>query len=201
MEIELIGNKVNPSVLIIGVFHGDEPQGNYLIKNYLKLAPNTNLLMIPCLNPTGFVANSRTNINGVDLNRNFPTKNWIFGEKNQYFGGNAPASEEETRFLISVIEKYNPNAILTLHTPYKIVNYDGGQKDGSGRNLADKISKIIGYPVEESVGYPTPGSFGTWAGVERDIPTITLEMDEEISLDELKIPVFDIFRMLENYSR
>jgi protein MpaA len=59
--------------------------------------------------------------------------------------------------------------------------------------------KIINYPIEENIGYPTPGSFGTWAGIERNIPTITLELDEEIDVKDLEEPVFDIFRMLERY--
>lgn len=198
MEIDIYGNKTNPRVLVIGVFHGDEPQGNYLIGEYLREYSGTNLLMIPCLNKTGFEANTRTNANGVDLNRNFPTKNWVNGEKNDYYGGEAPASEDETRFLISIIEKYQPRVILTLHSPYKVVNYDGG-KNGDGIKLAKKISDIIDYPVEENIGYPTPGSFGTWAGVEKDIPTITLELDEEETIDNLKIPVFGIFKMLESY--
>jgi len=33
-----------------------------------------------------------------------------------------------------------------------------------------------GYPVSASIGYPTPGSLGTYAGVERKIPIITLEL-------------------------
>lgn len=64
---------------------------------------------------------------------------------------------------------------------------------------ANAISKIIGYPVEESIGYPTPGSFGTWAGVEKGIPTITLELDEEVEVLLLQEPVFKIFEMLEKY--
>ena len=199
MDIELCGNTNNPNVLVIGVFHGDEPQGNYLAQKYLSFYPNTNLLFIPCLNKYGMEHNTRVNENGVDLNRNFPTNNWELGEYNEYFGGNKPASEEETKFLISIIEKYNPKAILTLHSPYKVVNYDGGCVNESGKKLAEKISAIIGYSVEESIGYPTPGSFGTWAGIERDIPTITLELDEEIDVEELVKPVFEIFEMLENY--
>ena len=96
--------------------------------------------------------------------------------------------------MIDVIEKNNPKLILTLHAPYKVVNYDGPAKD-----VSEKISEIIGYPTEESIGYPTPGSFGTWAGVERDIPTITLELDEECDIKELEKPVFEIFDLLENY--
>ena len=66
-------------------------------------------------------------------------------------------------------------------------------------DIANKISEIIKYPVEASIGYPTPGSFGTWAGIERNIPTITLELDEEIEAKELRKPVFEIFKMLENF--
>lgn len=94
---------------------------------------------------------------------------------------------------METVEKYKPRLILTLHAPYKIVNYDG-----DALVAANAISKIIGYPVEESIGYPTPGSFGTWAGVEKGIPTITLELDEEVEVQLLQEPVFKIFEMLEN---
>jgi len=204
-EIILTGNPTkNYNALIIGVFHGDEPQGNYLIEHYIKNNNCENLLFIPCLNPDGMALNRRTNANNVDLNRNFPTKNWGKNEgenatcddsSSAYYGGKTPASEIETRFVIDIIEKYKPAIILTLHAPYKVVNYDGPAKD-----IAEKISKIIGYPVEGSIGYPTPGSFGTYCGVERNIPTITLELDEEIPVEQIEPPVFEIFKLLKTIS-
>lgn len=188
-------------VLVIGVFHGDEPQGKYLIEEYLKrteihpssksLISRRGLLFIPCLNPDGLQQGTRTNANGVDLNRNFPTKNWELTQKNEFFGGNSPASEIETKFLIEVIEEYKPELILTLHAPYKVVNYDG-----PAENIAEKISEIIKYPTEPSIGYPTPGSFGTYAGIERQIPTITLELDEICPVEDLIKPVYEIFEIL-----
>lgn len=191
MSFELLGNTINPQVLVIGVFHGDEPQGDYLIREYFSSNPQTNLVMIPRLNKS----NTRVNSNGVDLNRNFPTKNWELTERNEFFGGDSPASEVETKFIIDVVEKFKPSVILTLHAPFKVVNFDGDAKE-----IAEKISSIINYPVEENIGYPTPGSFGTWAGIEKGIPTITLELDEEIDVKELEEPVFKIFRMLEGYA-
>ena len=193
-SIDLIKNKNHCNVLVIGCMHGDEPQGKYLIQEYLKSNTETKLLFIPCLNPDGVKSNTRVNANGVDLNRNFPTKNWKLTEKNNFYGGQEPASEIETKFLINVIEEYKPELILTLHAPYKVVNYDGDVL-----NIAQKISEIIKYPVEASIGYPTPGSFGTWAGIENKIPTITLELDEEIDVKELRKPVFEIFKLLENF--
>ena len=188
--MQVLGNKKAPLVLVIGVFHGDEPQGEYLINKYLETAVKTNIMFIPRLNSE----KTRVNKNGVDLNRNFPTSNWELTDKNEYFGGKFPASEEETKFVVEIVEKYQPKVILTLHAPYKIVNYDGGKDKFE---IVEKISEIMSYPIEPSIGYPTPGSFGTWAGIEKDILTITLELDEEINVEELKIPVFEVFEYLE----
>ncbi len=231
-KIELIGEPSDKNTLVIGVFHGDEPQGKYLIEKYLSNIPplpnpqrlasltctqsrttrrlvgsasaprggrvrERGIIFIPCLNPDGLKNGTRTNSNGVDLNRNFPTKNWgedtsAAGENaSDYYGGKSAGSEIETQFVINVIEKYNPQVVLTLHAPYKIVNYDGPAQD-----IAQKISNIIKYPVEPSIGYPTPGSFGTYCGVERNIPTITLELDEKIPVEHLEQPVFEIFDLL-----
>ena len=200
-KIELIGESGDNNILIIGVFHGDEPQGKHLIEKYLSENSTNNLLFIPCLNPDGMNENKRTNSNGVDLNRNFPTTNWgqNKGENatcddctTAYYGGKSAGSEIETQFVIKVIEKYSPKSILTIHAPYKVVNYDGPAKE-----IAKKISKIIGYPAEESIGYPTPGSFGTYCGVERNIQTITLELDEEKTVNELYPKMFEIFEELK----
>lgn len=235
MSIELIkrlslNDKTAKNILIIGVFHGDEEQGEVLINRYLGRCADgicsvcgfkykmdefcreisfdkscrendlkNNLYYIPRLNS----AKTRVNRNGVDLNRNFPTKNW--GEDTSaagdnaadYYGGRAAASEEETKFIVSLMEQIKFDAILTIHSPYKIVNYDG-DKDGEALKLTQKISEFTGYPVQKDIGYPTPGSFGTYAGVERDIPVITVEVDEN-ELYSVLYPKFKkVFEYLEN---
>ena len=184
------------TVLIIGVFHGEEPQGEYLINKFLEtnLSEIKNkLLVIPCLNPDGKSINRRQNANGIDLNRNFPTTNWKKTDNADYFGGNEPASEIETKFMIEVLNNYKINAILSIHAPFKIVNYDGPAKE-----IAEKISKITGYPVQADIGYPTPGSFGNYAGVERNIPTITLELPEDETNEQLWIKNKPVFEYLAN---
>ena len=189
--LEFASTEKAKTVLIIGVFHGDEPQGETLIRKFLeerKTECKNRLLIIPCLNPDGKILNTRQNANGVDLNRNFPTKNYEVVDDEHYFGGKKPASEPETQFMINVLEKYKIDFILSLHTPYKIVNYDG-----DAEHIAKKISEYTNYPVEADIGYPTPGSFGTYAGKERKIPTITLELADDISDDELWNNVKGIF--------
>ena len=182
----------NKKILIIGVVHGDEPQGEYFINSYLE-KNNQNLkntvYYIPRLNSN----TSRKNKNGVDLNRNFPTKNWVLGENHDYFGGLKPNSEPETKFLVDLLNENNFSEIITIHSPYKVVNYDG-----PAQNLAEIISSFLGYPTSSDIGYPTPGSFGTYCGVERNIPTITIEIDENENIEILKEKFHKLFKYLEN---
>jgi len=186
------------TILIIGVFHGEEPQGEYVISRYLNendfSTLKNHLIFIPCLNPWGKERGIRVNQNGVDLNRNYPTRNWIKTEKDENYSGDNPASEETTKQMIGLLEEVKPDIILTLHAPLKCVNYDGPAKE-----LAEKISEICGYPVIADLGYPTPGSFGTYCGVERNIPIITLEYDDEEANESIYLKTEKIFDWLSKY--
>ncbi len=190
--IKKSNSNYDKKILIIGVFHGDEWQGEYFINSYLKNSkkPKKNeVYYIPRLNNN----TERKNKRGVDLNRNFPTKNWIKSENNDYFGGEKPNSEIETKFLVDLIDKNDFSAIITLHAPYKVINYDGPALE-----LAQKIQKFINYKITSDIGYPTPGSFGTYCGIERNIPTITLEIDEDENIENLKNKFHKLFEYLEN---
>lgn len=170
--------------LFIGVFHGDEGNSADLLQRLIAHFEAEDfagepidfnqhpILIVPVLNPDGLAAETRGNANQVDLNRNYPTPDWQ--EDNQdtpYYSGVSPASEPETRLVMSLIETYQPKKIFTVHCPYKVLNFDG-----PARALADAVAADSGYEVVESIGYPTPGSFGTYAGVERQIPVLTLEL-------------------------
>ena len=185
VELYKIIGSSDKNILIIGTMHGEEPQGFLAIKNYFlnkkEFKSNNNIYIIPCLNPDGMQKNQRKNANGVDLNRNYPTKNWeLTPVESDYYGGKEPASEDETKFVVDVIKTVKPDLILTLHSPFAIVNYDGNAGE-----ISQKISEITSYPVQSDIGYPTPGSFGTYCGIERKIPTITLEYDENEELSSI----------------
>jgi len=182
IQLLTVGNSfANPrsTALLIGVLHGDEQEGEFLINNLMRdieenpeLTGNNEILFIPCLNPDGKQKNIRKNSNGVDLNRNFPTENWVKSkEKDKFYPGDEPASEVETKFIIDIFEEYTPDRILTMHSPYKVINYDG-----PADAISENMSRFNGYPVQFYIGYPTPGSFGTYSGKERNIPTVTLEL-------------------------
>ena len=162
---------------IFAGIHGDEPESIHLAEAFLKQNVDKEKLVgvIPCLNPDGYFAQTRGNANGIDLNRNFPTQNWqIEATDPNYLPGPSPASETETKLLIEVVEKFKPQKIISIHTPYRVINYDG-----PALALAEVMASNNYYPIESDIGYETPGSFGTWAGYENDIAVITLELPEK----------------------
>lgn len=171
-------NNNHPVSYLIGAFHGDEPEAAELVLRFLKKHHNNQTLrptlVIPILNPDGLAANTRVNANGVDLNRNWPTQNWDEPRsEDKYFGGPEPLSEPESEWLSQLLQQYPPKLILSIHTPYREINIDG-----PARTFAEKMATHNHYPITEDIGYPTPGSFGTCYGKEKDIPVITLELPD-----------------------
>lgn len=185
----------NKAVLVLAGVHGNEIEGliaaNALIGSFAKNFDfDLKFYVLPCLNPDGFFSGSRLNARGVDLNRNLPTKDWrkeAFSPK--YPPGDYPNSEIENQILISFIEKIKPGLILSIHSFEKyMMNINGACRD-----IAEAMQKINSYPIEESIGYPTPGCLGTYCGLERDIPTITYEIQRGLSFDailEIHLPSF-----------
>lgn len=176
------------TTIVFGGFHGSEISSVQLVHQFAELlyAESTinlgsRVIIIPVLNPDGLVQARRQNDNGIDINRNFPTENWVAGQDTKHNShGSIPASEPETLLAMQVLQKYAPNRIITVHAPLEMVNYDGPAK-----SLAIEMAKLNHYPVSSDIGYATPGSFGTYTGKERQIPTITLELPRRPFNDEI----------------
>lgn len=182
-EIAFYELKINaklPNVFFLGTFHGDENEGEYAIHKFMEELnqnyPETckyNLYFLPCLNPDGKELKTRFNANNVDLNRNYPTANFKPETKTLSYERvkcGTPASEIETKFMVELVETYQPAMIISVHSDLHLIDYDG-----PARELALMYHAKTGYKFVESVGYETPGSFGTWAGIEKQIPLITVE--------------------------
>jgi protein MpaA len=169
--------------LVHGGIHGDEPGAVEVVRRLVALAPNwagRRVVAIPAVNPDGLVAGTKDNARGVDLNRNFPSRNWSKEHPPGYFPGTQPLSEPESAALSEVIERERPARIVAVHQPFRCVNFDG-----PARALAEQMSEQCGWPVRESVGYPTPGSFGSLYGVDRGLPVITLELPRPATDEDL----------------
>jgi protein MpaA len=144
------------------------------LKQDSSLLVGRTVLVVRDANPDGNQADTRTNANGVDLNRNFPASNWKrLSKHGSLSSGSRPESEPETRVLVQLVETFRPHRIVVVHSTRgkAMVNYDGPASE-----LARAMARENGYEVTDYIGYPTPGSFGSYAGIDRNLPIITLEL-------------------------
>lgn len=169
------------SVLFIGSIHGDEPQGTDLIYRmmrdagrYKSLLERNRFLAIPNANPDGYARRIRTNLNGVDLNRNFPTR-WRRTARGRFFSGPKPLSEPESQVLARVVDDEAPDLIVAFHAHMACNNYDGA----SAAPVARAMARANGYRLLPFIGYETPGSLGQYASNGLGIPIVTLEVGFE----------------------
>ncbi|MCB0406849.1 MAG: succinylglutamate desuccinylase/aspartoacylase family protein [Bdellovibrionales bacterium] len=167
-----------PKVLILGGVHGDEIEGVQAASALLhRFATNFSyrlqLTICPQFNYEGVLAAKRKNPNNVDLNRNLPTNDWTSDvAQEKYDPGKEANSEPENQALVQWLEAHHPSLIISLHSWKPMLN-----TNGNCQMEAEVISKLTGYEVHDSIGYPTPGCLGTYCGLERDMPTITYELE------------------------
>jgi hypothetical protein len=129
-------------VLVIGGIHGDEFSSVSVIVKWMEILNQYHSGLfhwrfVPTANPDGLLRNKsqRQNHNGVDLNRNFPSADWeaqalSHWENKTYRNprrhpGHKQASELETQWLVQQIEEFAPDAIISMHAPHHLVDYDG----------------------------------------------------------------------------
>lgn len=189
-SIELFSSQAGsePPLLFIGGVHGDEPEGVELAQKFLAwLQKNNNSqfhswLLIPCLNVDGYSHHERTNANGVDLNRNFPSSDWSpHAKAPRYNPGSRPGSEPEVQAVCRLIEEKKPQVIFHFHSWEPCVVYTGAP----GKPWAEAASGDSGYEVREDIGYPTPGSLGQYGWLDHQIPVVCIEEQEKIELHKV----------------
>ncbi len=172
---------VGPSVLVIGGIHGSEPEGILparALVRWLEAEPmRARFVIVEDLNPDGSAVLARTNARGVDLNRNWPASNFRASSSN----GPTPLSEVETRFGEDLIRRVEPTLVIVLHsiTTGPFVNHDGPARDLAAlfAEAADGADRRHRWEVRHEMGYETPGSIGSYLGVDRGVGVLTVEFD------------------------
>ena len=176
-------------VLLIGGIHGDEYSSVSIVFKWLQdfEGDQFHWRVVPLLNPDGLLMppdqSQRMNANGVDLNRNFPTPNWDTEAVNYWvnrtrkskrrYPGPAALSEPESRWLSEQIDTFKPDAVISIHAPHGIVDFDG-----------PKIPPDNLGPLELRLLGTYPGSMGRYIGVYKNIPLLTIELESALRLPE-----------------
>lgn len=166
-------------ILVFSLIHGDEFPSGSVARSWMErltlIEPRNTWRVVPVLNPDGLKNKTRYNANGVDVNRNFPTSDWdkealSYWEKKtkkdkRRYPGAKPGTEKETLCAIAHIDDFKPDLILSIHTPYGVLDFDGP------KIMPPKYPHI---PWKSLGNYP--GSLGRYMWVDRSKPTLTIEL-------------------------
>ena len=176
------GEQPQTRVLIMGGVHGDEYSSISIMFKWMELLEQEfegdfAWRFLPAVNPDGLLDSEavRQNANGVDLNRNFPSRDWKrlaqhtwvenTGRNPRRFPGEGPASEPEVQWVVQQIESFRPDVIVSVHAPYHLLDFDG----------PSRAPKKIGELYLHQLGV-YPGSLGNYGGIDLGLPVVTLEL-------------------------
>jgi len=158
--------------MIIATIHGNESAGTPLVgelerhlRAHPRLVSGRKVVIVPVANPDGMALKLRANVRGVDLNRNFPAENFRGASRH----GAKPLSEPESRVLQSLIYKYVPSRVISIHQPVACIDWDG-----PAEKLARAMAATGKLPARRLGS--RPGSMGSWVGLDLKLPIITLEL-------------------------
>ena len=184
------GGKKGKKILTLSLIHGDEEPSIRLAHSWINrlnsINPRNTWRVIPIVNPDGWLLKTRTNANGVDLNRNFPTANWRHLALKKWkidrkadprrYPGPFPASEPETQCIMSHLEDFKPDFIISIHSPYGVLDFDGPKK--------------IKFPYFKPLPWISlghfPGSLGRYMWKDHSVPVLTIELKEKEGFKKLE---------------
>jgi hypothetical protein len=168
-----------------------------LLRGRPDLIPDhVTLFILRSLNPDGeareYGIHGRTNENGVDLNRNWPTlwrPEWPLDGCWLYLpvsAGPYPASEPETMALMSFLISNDIQALINYHSAALGIFPGGQPPDSKSISLAEAVSAVSDYPYPPiDTGCTYTGQLIDWASTN-DIPAVDIELTNHRDTDLLQ---------------
>lgn len=176
-------------ILIVGVIHGNEDDGLGVIEllRTLPVPDGYDLWLMPMMNPDGQANQTRTNANGVDLNRNFPY-DWgpIAQPGDSEYSGPSAGSEPETQAFIAFTQRIQPRLTMWYHQNAFLVQ-PSRRADGP---LRKKYAELTGLPYEtlSGTGSTFSGIAATWVRTQvPDAMSFIVELGDDLPPDQALI--------------
>lgn len=147
----------------------------YLAEHPEEIQGDSSLYVITSMNPDGAAQgrnpDARANAHGVDLNRNFPSHNWLpdWDHSNCWnsrptTGGESGGSEPETRAVMSFISFHRFQALISYHSAALGVFPGGDPWEARSEHLASALANATGYPYPPiDIGCHYTGTLADWA--------------------------------------
>lgn len=159
------------TVVLIAQMHGDERKvANILtsLRDGHKIK-GVDLWVVPRYNPDGHAHHHRQNAHGVDLNRNYPAS-WRHTTGYSY-SGPKPASEPETRAMMSFLKRVNPDDVISFHQPLH-----GVDTLTKSKAFSHKVARALHLPNKElNCNGGCHGTMTMWFNRHFDGNAITVE--------------------------
>lgn len=182
-------NQQNPNILVLGGIHANEQSSFDLPMKWIESLEKKeqylyNWLIVPAININALNKKipTRTNINGVDVNRNFaltpnalnsPIALWEkAGKTPRHYPGPKPFSEKETQMIRQLVDTFKPDLIISIHAPLDLIDYDGLPQFAP--------EKLGNLPLDLTASYP--GSLASYYWNIKRIAVLTIELAEAQSL-------------------
>lgn len=203
--------------------------GEIFQKNAGELARETTIFMVPMVNPDGvdlvtgaltpdqeqyrraqtiargfpsipFPEGWKANLNGVDLNLNYPA-GWLMAREIKFrqgytrpaprdYVGRAPLTQIETQTMYDFTQRVSPELVLALHTQGEVIYYQYGDIYVPGaQELAQRFAQVSGYAVEDTPYNSSFAGYKDWFIQEYRRPGFTIEAGSGVN--PLPIAQFD----------
>ncbi|MBT4375850.1 DUF2817 domain-containing protein [archaeon] len=121
-----INPEIQETILITAGCHGNEPAPVYAMQKFLKIKQfprNKRIILIPCINPTGFILDSEYNKEKININRDFKKE----------------SLSNEANILKKIIKKYSPKFVVNLHEDPDETNFYIWVEGESHKRQAKKL--------------------------------------------------------------
>jgi len=133
-RVALENSGASRTILLTAGVHGDEPAGIEAVLHLLEnerseILEQFSFLIVPCVNPNGYVHNTRENGEGIDINRSFETDD-----------------VDEVRLIKDLLQGQQVDCFVDLHEDWEATGfylYEGRRnKQWIGRDIIATVEAI-----------------------------------------------------------